>query len=275
MSKTYVVTTGWWCKQSAEKDMREHCFGDEKIRSSDFFYEWYNAVNTFTKPEKILIVDSASPVKPPKINDQRLECISLNENPGHSTNHVGKYCGVTRAHILGMQYALMCDVDYWVYIEQDALIYGENIIEKCISRMSKGIMFGCGRGTPQPTQQSLIIIHKSKIQTFINRLISIKSRDNEISPEMKFAIASSAFFKFFPEILFKENRANNFFGRLIYNFISRTIKLNLSFDIIPFGFGRKRPLDFGQDCFYFQHGESSELFQYRKLMHDRNKKSSN
>ena len=82
------------------------------------------------------------------------------ENAGYSINHTGHLCGVVRAHLFGISYALINEVDYWVYVEQDALLYGAEIVEKCIDRMKRPYMFGSGEGTPQPTQHSLMIIRK-------------------------------------------------------------------------------------------------------------------
>ncbi|MEZ8829285.1 hypothetical protein AB6E20_11285 [Vibrio cyclitrophicus] len=265
MKASYVVTTGWWCNKA--DDHRETCFGDGQIREKDFFQKWYNAVTSFTSPEKILVVDSNSPIPPNLPTDKRLEFISLDINAGHSTNHVGKFCGVTRAHILGMQYALLCDVDYWVYIEQDALIYGHGIVEKAIEKMDKGIMFGCGRGTPQPMQQSFMIMHKDQIWDFLKRLNGINKRDNEISPEMKFAIASSSFLSILPEFIFLENKSKSKVRKFIYRVVSSLIKLNMTFDILPFGYGRKRPINFSDKTYYFQHGEQAELDSYNSKLY--------
>lgn len=262
MGKSYLITTGWWCGESGE--LRETCFGDEEIRGKDFFKSWYNAVTSFSKPKKILVVDSASPIKPELPDDDRIEIVSLDINAGHSTKHTGKLCGVTRAHIMGMQYALLCEVDYWVYIEQDALIYGVDIIEDSIKKMNKGIMFGCGRGTPQPMQQSFMIIHREKIPKFLWRLNKINAIDNKISPEMKFAIASSSVLSMLPEFIFYENKSNSPLKRRLYRLVSSFLKLNLTFDVIPFGYGRKRPIDFNDSQFYFQHGLEEELDNYNR-----------
>lgn len=261
----YVITTGWWCTNDDDQETRKSFIGSNKIRTRGFFRLWLNAVNSFATPEKILIVDSASPVKPVLPDDTRIETISIDCNAGHSTNHIGKYSGVTRAHIIGMNYALTCEVDYWVYIEQDALIYGEKIIENCIENMKQGIMFGDGEGTPQPMQQSLMIIKKDKIPLFLKRLTDIKSSDNQISPEMKFAMATSRIALMLPEFLFYGwggKNSNRFIKRKM-NFI---IKVLGTFDRLPIGYGRKRPINFNDKSFYFQHGNEEELRMYSEII---------
>jgi len=252
---SYVITSGWW---STEDDIDDRTIkvGDSFIRSKDFHKLWYEVIDRFTKAKKVYIVDSASPVKP--ILGSNEELVSLVENAGHSTHHTGKLCGVSRAHLLGMSLALANEVDYWVYIEQDALIYGDEIIEKAIENMTKPYMFGAGWGTPQPMQQSFMIIKREAIPTFIKNFIAIKARDNQISPETKFAIAVSPFLKMLPESLFYDIHAKSFKNRVVW----RLFKMFQGFDDLPFGYGRQRPLDFNDKYLYFQHGDKKELDNY-------------
>ena len=89
------------------------------------------------------------------------EFLSLPLNAGHSTDHKGKYSGWMRSILLGLEYAYLSDTEYFVYVEQDALLYGDNIVEKCIDKMTKPYMFGSGLGTKQPLQQSFFIIRSN------------------------------------------------------------------------------------------------------------------
>ena len=84
---TYVLGSGWWCSESQSPIDGERKFlGDNVIRSKDFHRLWYQSVDRFTKPEKIFIVDSCSPVKPLlDENDSRLEFVSFTTNAGQST----------------------------------------------------------------------------------------------------------------------------------------------------------------------------------------------
>lgn len=259
MKPKYIITTGWWCENTNSGDNREKFNGAEDIRKVEFFDKWYKAIKKFTHAQNIVIIDSNSPIKPDIINKEDVKMVSLQSNAGHSTNHKGKICGVTRAHLLGMSYVLCSDVDYWVYIEQDALIFGKDIIETAISESKKGIIFGCGWKTPQPTQQSLMIIHKDYIAKFIERYLSISKNDNEISPEMKFAIASTWWARLLPELAFLENKN----GSRIRGYWLRALNYAFNnfggYDKLPFGYGRDRPIDFNDTCFYFQHGTTEEL----------------
>jgi hypothetical protein len=260
----YVITTGWWCtEKSAVSDTRRITAGSDEIRSASFFKSWHAAVDRFTDPVKILVVDSKSPTPPDLPSDPRIQLLSLDRNPGHSSNHAGKFSGVTLAHICGMIYAFCCDVDYWVYIEQDALIYGDKIVETAISSMKRDYMWGSGVGIPQPMQQSMMIVRTMAIPTFLRNLTAIKARDQEMTPEMKFVVAASLLLRWLPECLFHQIDSQRWICRGI-----RKLRQNilahyaLGFDVLPFGYGQNRPLDFSAERFYFQHGSQDELDSY-------------
>ena len=190
---TYIIGSGWWCS-GTEKDERTELLGSNMIREKGFHSLWYKSIVNNSSPEKIVIVDSNSPVKPILEDDERLEFISLNLNAGHSTNHVGKFSGYSRAIFVCLEYARQCEADYFVYVEQDALLQGNGIIEHCIEQMeNKPYMFGAGDGTGGILQQSFFIIKTAAIAEFIKRLKSIEYTDNEMSPEDKFHVAACKF----------------------------------------------------------------------------------
>ena len=179
-----------------------------------------------------------------------------------STKHVGKYSGYMRSIIMGITYASMCDADYWVYVEQDVLLQGKGIIERCIEDMKTPFMFGSGKGTYQLLQQSLIIIHKSGFDDFINRMNNIKSRDSEVAPESKFLIASSPIYSKLPEWCFKELTKESYIGMKFLGLLKLISKFHKSFDELPIGYGRSRPINFSEPFLYFQHGCEKELAEY-------------
>lgn len=262
----YIVGSGWWCSEGATEDDKNEVrvrFGDESIRGKAFHKLWYACVDRFSSPDKICVVDSCSPVKPDlNQDDQRLHLISLNENPGHSTQHTGKYSGWMRSVLLSLSYAVNCNCDYFVYIEQDVLMYGDDFIEKEIASMNKPFAFGYQPGLIQPLQQSMFIIKMSHAETFLRRIFGMKARDCEISPERKFAIASSAILSLMPEWLFKQPDLSNVFGKLTHRIQTAILKTFASFDTLKAGYGRHRPIDFSKSHFYFQHGSTDELAQF-------------
>lgn len=209
----YVVTSGWWCGDVVdEKRVR---YGSEEIRSVAFFRKWKTSVLKHSAPQKILVVDSNSPTQPEPQDLNDVEFVSLSENAGHSTSHTGKYCGYMRSVIMGLTYASLCDCDYWVYVEQDALLQGEGIIEHCIKQMEKPFMFGDASGVPQLLQQSMIIIRRDGFEDFLKYLNEIELSDSLIPPETKFALAASPKLRMLPRTLFMPN-ANNSWLRKNY-----------------------------------------------------------
>jgi hypothetical protein len=260
----YVITTGWWCvDRSSGTDTRRITVGSSEIRSAAFFKRWHAAIDRFTTPVKILVVDSNSPTLPELPSDPRIELLRLDRNAGHATDHTGKLSGVTLAHLCGMTYAYCCDVDYWVYIEQDALIYGDHIVETAIEAMRRDYMWGSGKGVGQPMQQSLMIVRTSAIPGFFRRIASIKAPDAKITPEMKFAIAATPWVRWIPEVFFYHLESKALLYRIARKFRHDVLfRYAAGFDVLPFGYGDKRPIDFHDERFYFQHGSNEELRKY-------------
>ncbi|WP_458718244.1 hypothetical protein [Pseudomonas gregormendelii] len=252
----YVITSGWWCSNENTQD-RTELIGDDAIRNQDFHRVWHQCIRETNSKANIYIVDSASPVKP--LLNEGEKIISFEKNFGHSTRCDYKLSGVTRAHIMGMTLALLNEYEYWVYIEQDALIQGEQFIERCISSMNSPMAFGDGQGTPYPAQQSFMIIKTSYIETFLHRLLKIKASDKDIAPELKFCIASSKILSLIPEFIYKFIDRRGALNKAVRIIIYGAIKLLRGFDYIPFGHGRSRPIDFSHPHFYFQHGSAPEL----------------
>lgn len=260
-SYSYVISSGWWCTDESKLDKRAVFHGSDVIRRSEFHQHWYRSVVENTSPEKILVVDSASPVPPPLDgSDVRIEYIRLRGNAGHATDHEGLLCGWTRAVLLGIEYAAVNEFDYFVYVEQDALLYGKGVVEHCISKMNSPFMFGAGLGTPQLLQQSFFVIHRAGYKRFLSRFQSIQVPDSRISPEDKFFIASSALplrllVYYFQYLRGKKGRKKKFIHKAI-------IKFCKGFDELPIGYGRTRPINFSDEYFYFQHASDEEFREY-------------
>lgn len=260
----YVITTGWWCSAGDQED-RAELIGDDSIRGREFHDLWYNAIRQTGSKANIYIIDSNSPIKP-HLNDGEY-LIPLEKNFGHSTRCEYRWAGVTRAHILGMTLAIVNGYDHWVYIEQDALLSGDGFIEKCIDAMKSPMSFGSGKGTPYPAQQSFMIIRASHIPRFINRLAKISSSDKEISPELKFCIASSALLGLIPEFIYRFIDKRGLINKAVRILIYKIIRILRGFNDLPFGHGRSRPLNFSDSHFYFQHGTRCEIEHFIKKRH--------
>ncbi len=247
-----ILSTGWYC---SNEQPEWTAYGDKSIRGVEFRKLWWHSIENYISPRKVLVVDSASPIIP---NDKQhtsipIEWLKLSINPGHAQNVKYHYSGWMASVILGMEYTLVNNIDYFLYIEQDVLVYGKKFIEQIEKKLLKNsFIFGSGKDTPQPLQQSVFAIRKDAIKKFIINLHGINESDKIISPEMKFEISSNNFLLY---------NIEKFFFRKI---ITRIIKSKYS--ILPFGYGRTRPIDFTDNCFYFQHGNLKELQQYKKLI---------
>lgn len=250
----YVIGSGWWCGE-APRDLE---YGSDRIRGRNFHELWYKAVREYSNPQKIILVDSNSPVKP-NLEGKAIEFISLNANPGHATgmSKSKKYCGWTASMMLSMQYALLCDCDYFVYLEQDALLYGKGIIEEEILNMERKKLV-CAFGDPsnagfQPLQVSFFIVRKDYIEKILSRYMKISSPDYLISPEFKLFMCVRPLLRLIPERILHSSRAVYILKKLIPNVF------------LECGSGRVRPIPFEAKSFYFQHGTESDLARYIEL----------
>lgn len=258
-----LVCTGWY---STEAPRNYLTFGDDLIRNPDFRALWWQSLDTFIKPENVLIVDSASPVKP---QDQlctttNFKYIELLKNPGHSQNCPTHYCGYMASVILGLEYALLNDVDFFLYVEQDALVYGDGFVEKIKTRLLKNdLVFGNG-GKFGEIQQSVFAANKKGIRKFLSAIHQINFSDRQISPEMKFMYAAS-WLSGFPFAGLMSHDNPKLTRRAGTSFLLKLMPLMRNYDFLPFGYGRLRPINFNDEFLYFQHGSLDEINSYRKL----------
>ncbi|WP_394142055.1 hypothetical protein [Vibrio chagasii] len=257
----YVIGSGWYCSES--KDERKIKYGDDIIRSAQFANLWYESIVDNTKPEKIFIVDSNSPIKNPLKKDNIEHC-KLTINAGHATNLFGdKYCGWSRSVLLSLMYARFCDADYFVYIEQDVLINGSGIIEHIIEKSNGAdYIFDISKDFPQPLQQSFFIIKNTKFDEFINRFMAIQYSDSQISCEMKFAICTSKLYSFIPKFLFFKPKKKSYLKRIISRIQVLASRKVACFSTMAINGGRDRPINFENEYIYFQHGSELELEKF-------------
>lgn len=229
----YCIGTGWWCDGSGKHSHSKwQQYVDISCRQKDFFDVWYNAIKKYCSPQKIVIIDSNSPIKPNIYDDCVL--INLIKNWGAAADgaSIGTLSGWDRSVIGGVMYAILNDFDYFVYIEQDCLVYGKDIIEVAIKQMDSDcqLMLGDPKGTPQKTQQSFMIFSKKFMPIFIKNELAMQHKDLlKKSPEQRY-----------------------------FDYYQRYIKY------LPFGYGRSRPIDFESSNFYAQHLTSEELDKFIK-----------
>ena len=255
-----LVTSGWFATDEARSYVTA---GDELIRGAGFRPLWWKSVDTFIKPQHVFIVDSASPVKPDDAacTSTPFQYTELLINPGHSQNGKTHYCGAMAAIIMGLEFALHNDVEMFLYVEQDALVFGDAIVEKTKNALRrKDLVFGSGA---LDIQQSFFAANKRGIRRFLSALHAINYSDKQVAPEHKFMFAAS---RFLPSPLIKlaeftEIEKMRVAGLRLFSLVCGLTK---NYAFLPFGYGRKRPINFGDDVFYFQHGSADELARYKK-----------
>jgi hypothetical protein len=256
-----LVTTGWYASHESRSYRTS---GDDLIRGAAFRPLWWRSMDTFIKPQHVFIVDSASPVK---ANDAAYtstdcRCVELLINPGHSQNTRHFYSGWSAGIIMGLEYALNCDVDMFLYVEQDVLVYGDGIVEKTKSALRrKDLVFGAGNFVG--VQQSFVAANKKGIRRFLSALHGIDYSDKQIGPEQKFMYAAARGLPS-PVLALAEYRSAARLRRAGLLVFAALCSLSKGYEVLPFGYGRNRPINFGDDTYYFQHGTVDEVAEYRR-----------
>lgn len=257
-----LVTSGWYASNEPRSYRTQ---GDDSIRGVEFRPLWWRSLDRYVRPEHVFIVDSASPVKPDDaaMTATRFQRLELLQNPGHSQNGKNHYCGAMAAITLGLEFALHNDVEMFLYVEQDALLFGDRLVEKTKNALRrKDLVFG--RGSRVDTQQSLFGANKRGIRRFLSALHAINYSDKQVAPENKFMVAGSRMLPTAVSALAVHSSIDRLrrAGLLLF---AAACSLGRNYEFLPFGYGRDRPINFNDDAFYFQHGSVEELAQYRKL----------
>jgi hypothetical protein len=222
----YIIGTGWWADHTRQHAGSLQNTSSDLTRDRKFFDLWYYHINKYSNPSKIIVTDSCSPIKP-DLTNKKVEFVSLLKNFKPARICEGMISGWTRSVLNGAFYSIMNDADYYIYIEQDCLIFGKDIIEKAIENLGDShFSFGYFNHSLK-IEQSFIVIKKEAVLTFINLYLSISKPDSELRPEHKF------------DLIIKSN--------------------NLLFKELPFGYGRNRPFNVNDLHFYIQHITNEEL----------------
>lgn len=273
----FVVGTGWY----ADTGPRNYkTFGSEKIRSNSFQELWWESVNRFLSPDAVVVIDSASPIKPNNIDarNYHYENMVLLTNPGHSTESSLHYSGWTASVLLSLEYAYLSGADVFLYVEQDVALWEQNrgeLRKRVMMQLKKcPFVFGSGQGTPQILQQSFFAIHRRGMRQFISGLHSIAANDKTLSPEKKFHIAlTKGFVKSSLCMLFSETLLEKLpvIFQSYFRYVQKKLQIVLvkstcGYHVWGFGYGRFRPINFDDDIFYFQHGSDEELLKYAQKM---------
>lgn len=225
----YIIGTGWWCDGSGKHASSVNNNSTDLTRHQKFSLIWSHFIKKYSNPQRIIVVDSNSPEPFEAIIDY--DFIRMTRNFGHAINCDTHLCGWTRSLLISAFYAFMNDMHY-VYIEQDVLIHGENIIERAIENLHDADF---SHGTWEhnyKVEQSFVVIKWGAILRFIGAYMSFGQSDKEMRPELKFHQMGDSHLSSHGNLRFKE---------------------------LPFGYGRRRPIDFDDNHFYAQHWTDEEL----------------
>jgi hypothetical protein len=255
-----LVISGWY----ASNEPRNYVtVGDDLIRGVAFRPLWWRSLDTFIRPAHVFIVDSASPAKPNDVDftSTKFQRVELLRNPGHAQNGNTHYCGYMAGVILGLEFAMHNDVDMLLYVEQDALVFGDSIIAKTKNALRrKDLVFGGGSGLG--IQQSFFAANRRGIRHFLRALHGINYSDRQIAPEHKFMFAATRFLPA-PLIGLAVHTENDSVRKAGVRLFSLICSGAGNYELLPFGYGRDRPINFNDEVFYFQQGSTDEIREYK------------
>ncbi len=235
-----IVGSGWWC----DNKRHDWTIGSPIPQSVNFFKLWYRQVIQCLNPHSIVVTDSAAPEKPDYRSFTNIHWIELDRNYGQPNDiRVGriqaKYSGFTRAVFNGAMYALCCEADFYVFVEQDCLLYGDDLLNRAVADSNDDILLGRptekGKGLKGSVaapmlQNSLVIVRRAGLERFIDAILGAPWTDGEVSPE-------------------------------------ETMRRRMSpYGLIGIPFGRSRPIDFKEPNFYVHHLDDNELHRFLELI---------
>eukprot|EP00750_Incisomonas_marina_P010704 INCI16298.2.p1 GENE.INCI16298.2~~INCI16298.2.p1 ORF type:complete len:280 (+),score=30.75 INCI16298.2:220-1059(+) len=128
---TYLIGSGWHASVSGFHPLSKiNTRVDATVRTPSWFPLWYSHLLHFTSPVQVVVADSDSPVKPQHVGSEEqsrhyplLQWVQLTQNFGHEAISVSPTVGGWERSVLqGAFQAILNDVDYYVYVEQDVLV---------------------------------------------------------------------------------------------------------------------------------------------------------
>lgn len=224
-----IVGTGWCAYRDGRNTARRT---SKRMYEADYLAKiWLPYIEWFIKPKGYFIYSSNCEIRSAwdTYYDEGQDCYIMNREVNRVTNldrveeqshSHDAYC----AMIMGAQFALLNGCDF-VYIEQDCLVYR---LDKALEWADgKKLVYGFGKWSHSEgwSEDSLQYIANVFLPEYIYRLNTVR----------------------FQEI-------PNFIGEPHYHKLFKDVA-----DFWPFGFGRKRPIDFEQEIFYAQQLSDEEL----------------
>lgn len=237
MADKIVVGSGWWGTWEQQPGIKG------PTRHPAFFDLWSYFVKKYINPDLISIIDVDSPASPDFSQFDNLTPIQLDRNYGTPSDLKAgriktKHCGWSRTVFLSTAYAMACDADVFLYVEQDCLVFGEDFLKRVVPESGDVVLMGrpptmgnsfSGSGEivkiAKMPQNSLIVARGAGIQALFNSLIDGDYTDGEHPVE----------------------------GRMMRNLRGKGL------DYLEIPYGRDRPIDFKEPVFYAQDWTKAEL----------------
>ena len=192
----FLIASGWFSDTQGKTtfgkkgNIHQEKYGGTFSRSVEFSKYWLSSIlQQSILPEKITIVDACSPDDlHEKVKMHPLIEISKQvKNFGRLDFCIGA-SGWSRGFIHGAMNAYINDLDF-VYIEQDLLLFGKDFLKNVFDFLKENNKYVCymnGDETPQPLQQSFVIVKHAYLYKFISDLLLYeKSHGQKISEEKK------------------------------------------------------------------------------------------
>lgn len=164
--------------------------------------------------------------------------------------------------MLGAFYTLMNDADYFVFVEQDCLVRGENWVEKTIEYLEKhkaDISYGW-KDHEYRADHTVIIVKNSALLDFIRNYVAIEQKDYDVRPELKYLVVHGD-----PKEVSHYN-----WVRKKYELSEPTLSCDIKrikFIELPFPYGAiyKRNIDFTRPIFSAQQWRKEELLELMRV----------
>jgi hypothetical protein len=123
------------------------------------------------------------------------------------------------------------------------------------------IVFG---GGATQIEQSYFGATRKGIRRFLSALHAIGHSDRKIAPEHKFMFAGTRLLPS-PVLGLAVHTPIDRLRSAGVRLFSLICSLASGYEVLPFGYGRNRPINFDDEVFYFQHGSAAEISQYRTV----------
>lgn len=232
-----IIGTGWCAREEGHNNPKV----SKILQQPDYLDKvWRAYIEAFVKPYKYFLYVSNCDIKPKLSMWMRRNCETVrNVKPERGQDHRHDWCA---SLMMGAEYALCNGCDF-VYIEQDCLVYGLDKALEWAYGQNANIAYGFGENCSFYkgwSESSFFYVHNGFLPFFLDLFNRSRVHEWTKSPV--------------PEVWW-----TNMFTRIVDWHVFRVKHW-------PFGYGRKRPIDFDEEVFYAQQLTDGELNNFMKKL---------